>query len=101
MAARMSKRAEDLRMLQELLEDETELSENELEAFKDMLEKLEEVEARCLSDKQRVWVEKAHDRISPSCLNLYSSGKVKKGADVPLPEVLKNLPKTPPGRKPS
>ena len=34
----------------------------------------------------------------PVALNLVSSGKVLRGRPVPTPEVLKHLPKKPPGR---
>jgi hypothetical protein len=50
---------------------------------------------RVLSTKQRTWVEEAARRIVP-----VDSRDVPKGKPVEKPEVLKNLPLAPPGRKP-
>jgi hypothetical protein len=95
----MSKRADDLLMLEEVLDDD-ELSDDEREIFESMLESLNETTTRILSEKQRNMLLKVHDRSHPAYANLYSSGKVPEGNPVPTPPVLQNLPKFPPGRKP-
>lgn len=54
-----------------------------------------------LTDKQRAWAKGLLERYAggPSTYeNLWSSGKVPRGKDVPTPEVLRNLPLKPPGR---
>jgi hypothetical protein len=90
----MSHRETDLRMLRELLE--TKLTDYEREAFSDMLEGLEQYHQ--LSEKQRVWVAQAYEKIHPQYENLVSSGKVPRGREVETPAVLRTLPKRPPGR---
>jgi len=70
------------------------LSDEQREAFEDMLEKMGD---RGLTEKQRSWVKGVLDE--PEYENLVSSGKVPRGKDIPTPAVLQNLPKRPPTRK--
>lgn len=53
-----------------------------------------------LTSKQRAWAEReAGEGSDETYENLWSSGKVPRGREVPLPEVLKVLPKKPPPRR--
>lgn len=53
-----------------------------------------------LTDKQLAFVRQVlAEHEPPPCENLVSSGKVKRGAEVPLPPALQNLPKRPPHRR--
>lgn len=92
--------AKDLELLVAVL-DKDDLSDAVREAFEDMQHK---VDRFGLSSKQRAWARAilAGEKYEPEeeCLNLWSSGKVPKGKDVPTPLVLQNLPKKPPQRKP-
>jgi hypothetical protein len=90
----------DLDLITQVLEKD-DLSNSVRAAFEDMQFK---VDRYPLSKKQRAW---AHAILSgdkyeaeEECLNLWSSGKVPKGRDVPTPAVLLNLPKKPPMRRP-
>lgn len=73
-----------------------ELSEAEVHAFADMRAGLVDpggtVPSR-LSRKQRSWLEEVARRVLP-----VDAKEVPRGKEVDVPEVLKNLPKKPPGR---
>ena len=73
------------------------LTEEEREAFTDMHENVTS-RSLTLSSKQRKWIKTVLDRHEPEYKNLVSSGRVVRGKEVPLPLVLQNLPKRPPGR---
>jgi hypothetical protein len=70
-------------------------------AFRDMLSKLENGLPE-LSQRQREWVRGIFDRVfdDPQYENLFSKGNLCIGKPVETPEVLKHLPKFPPGRQP-
>jgi hypothetical protein len=92
--------SEDETMLRECLAarpDEDEERRFNARAFREMLER-----DFPLSDKQRTWVRNVYEKLFdvPQYENLISSGKAPRGREVPLPEVLKHLPKKPPGRQP-
>jgi hypothetical protein len=88
----------DAELLEAALERD-DLSPSARAAFDDMLAKLT---PRGLSPDQREWALAASrgERYAPKekYLNLYSSGQVPRGREVPTPEVLKRLPLKPPGR---
>jgi hypothetical protein len=91
--------ARDLDLLTSVLEKD-DLSDSVRAAFEDMQFK---VDRYPLSKKQRAWARAIldGDKYDPEpdeCQNLWSSGKVPKGNDVPTPAVLLNLPKKPPMR---
>ena len=91
--------AEDEKMLRGLLATCPDVDEEErfnARAFQDMLDR-----GYALSDKQRQWVRGVYEKIfdEPQCLNLWSSGRVPRGREVPTPAVLQNLPKRPPGAR--
>ncbi len=92
--------ARDLELLVAVL-DKDDLSDAVRSAFEDMQTKVDKYP---LSAKQRAWARAVlvGEKYEPEeeYLNLWSSGKVPKGRDVPTPEVLKNLPKKPPPRRP-
>jgi hypothetical protein len=92
--------ARDLDLISQVLEKD-DLSDAVRAAFEDMQFK---VDRYPLTKKQRDWAKAVltGDKYEPEeqCLNLWSSGKVPKGNDVPTPDVLKHLPKKPPMRRP-
>lgn len=106
-------RDNDRRMLRDALDLKT-LDEGAREAFKDMLDRLEETPTlqHDLTAKQRAWVLKVLD--VPTYSNDVSSGRVSRvlrhnhgelaecGAACPAwtPPTLRNLPKRPPTRTP-
>jgi hypothetical protein len=102
----------DLQILEELLEGhDEELTLWEREAFASMHKRLEEIaNMKCavkltpvLTEKQRLAVDSARARLGlivETSKNLYSRGLVPDGKHVPTPDVLKALPKKPPGRRP-
>jgi hypothetical protein len=96
----MTQRADDLRVLNELLNEHAEqLSEQETEAFASMRFDMTgySVGNRAeLTDRQRAWVRGVYERIVPQYANLVSRGLVPRGKEVPTPLVLQNLPKRPP-----
>lgn len=51
-----------------------------------------------LSTAQYEWVKRELDKHEPQYKNLFSSGNIPRGAEVPVPKALQNLPKRPPGR---
>lgn len=79
--------------------DEVEVRRVPEREFRDMRAKAEM--GRALSEKQREWVRGVHARLFDVTTyeNAWSGGKVPKGRDVKTPEVLKNLPLKPPGRR--
>lgn len=65
-------------MLGEILEDDR-LTEAEREAFSDMADRLRASPSRCLSEKQKDWVERRYEELglgAGTSKNLVSSGKV-------------------------
>lgn len=80
-------------------EEGSEYTNNALLAFEDMRDRIRDGKQRQLSEKQRSWV--LREAGLSDTLDLFSSGKVPRGREVPTPDVLKseNLPKRPPGRK--
>jgi hypothetical protein len=81
------------------------LYENAREAFEGMLEEMTtevspgRYKRFTLSEKQEAWVRRClgEEVVQPD--NRFSRGAIPRGRHVPTPEVLKNLPKFPPGRK--
>ena len=69
------------------------------EAFEDMAEALDQSPSLTLSERQRAWVTKTRRAHEPTYANLVSSGTVPRGAEVPPPPALQNLPKRPPHRR--
>jgi hypothetical protein len=96
----MGRRDEDLKMLDALLENEHELSEHETEAFTGMRRDLHTNDGGPrfyeLTDAQRAWAARAHERVVSTTLNLVSRGLVPRGREVAPAPVLKHLPTTPP-----
>jgi hypothetical protein len=99
-------RADDLSMLNELLNDHAdELTDVETEAFAGMrfdltayagLSSARGPGFHQLTDKQRDWVETVHQRLVTTYENLVSRGLIPRGREVPTPAILQNLPKRPP-----
>jgi hypothetical protein len=77
-----------------ILIDSDDISEREEEAFKEMQEALARGRLSRLTFSQRAWVQDALKRVVP-----LDSTLVPRGKPVVTPEVLRNLPKRPPGRK--
>lgn len=103
MRASNERRENDLRMLQALLDAGPEhFGAGEYGAFDSMLGRLQNGQ-NTLTPKQREWVTKATIRLGldepEPAENLVSRGLVPRGNEVPVPEVLKNLPLKPPGRR--
>jgi hypothetical protein len=65
----------------------------EFQAFVAMSAAIREGLRRGLSERQRAWVEEAARKVLP-----YDLKDVPVGKPVPVPAVLQNLPKKPPGR---
>lgn len=85
-------------MLVEILESD-EITDAERTAFTDMMATLESGKYNSLSTKQADWVRSVHTRLNlDEPEKLVSRGEIPRGKEVPTPEVLKNLPKRPPGR---
>lgn len=100
-------RAEDIRMLREVLDaavdfddDRAESFQSTSKAFADMLSRLQDG-GRDLTDKQRAWLRGVHENVVGEVHyeNAWSAGKVPRGREVETPEVLKHLPLRPPTRK--
>ena len=76
-----------------------------LSVFADILDRMENGKQQTLSDKQRVYMEGVFLRHckGETYENAWSAGKVERGKEVELPTVLRpeNLPKFPPGRRPT
>jgi len=102
----MSRREEDLKMLNTLLNDEhaPELTVREVEAFADMRFSLIAYKGisygsvfQELTEKQRDWVRTVYAlRVGEESLNLVSRGLVPRGKEVAPAPVLRNLPMKPP-----
>lgn len=77
------------------------ISDSEEKAFSSMKAGLESGKWSRLTEKQRAWAKGVLERASgePEYLNLASSGKLCRGREVETPEVLKNLPKSPPRKR--
>jgi len=103
-------RAYHLSLLKRALELET-LNEETREAFEDMLSKLTQEmyvafqetkliwEQYQLYPKQLAWVLRALGEEEPEPDTRFTSGDIPRGREVATPDVLKNLPKSPPGRR--
>lgn len=90
----------DEELLRRLVADER-LTEVELDAFGGMQKRLPRY--RVLTQDQRKWADDVARRLeldADDVENLFSSGKIKIGREVALPEVLKSLPKRPPRKVP-
>jgi hypothetical protein len=105
----MSRRAEDLKLLEKALTklregDDDEMPDYLLDARAAFAEMFSRIRGKFQSEptvKQRAWVADIADEVVYE--NLHSSGKVHDGlglSRVVTPEVLRNLPKKPPQRKP-
>lgn len=105
----MTARDEDLALLGELVDGHAgELTATESDAFEDMRLDLLAYGAvvdehsprgqRELTERQRAWARSVRERFAPTYQNLVSSGQVPRGREVPLPQVLRDLPKRPPTR---
>lgn len=103
-------RTDDLALLRALVAaplDETRehgLTEDERKSFREMVSRLEAPKSaftpgtgRVLTPKQRQWAEDVATRRGISWER--DNADVPVGAPVPTPEVLRNLPKAPPGRR--
>jgi len=71
-----------------------------LTTFGDMLDRMENGKLLTLTERQRAFVKGVHGRYykGEGYRNDWSAGRVEKGREVPLPEVLRVLPKKPPTR---
>jgi hypothetical protein len=74
-----------------------ELRPDESTAFSDMLDSLNDSQA-VLTKKQREWIMNVAERMGLSVVRLHAD-EVPRGKEVPMPEVLQNLPKSPPRRR--
>ncbi len=86
----------DATRLARLLADDR-LNEREREAFDEMAQR-----GRILTARQRTWVDDVYRRLeldADEAENLWSDGAVPVGRPVDVPEVLRVLPKRPPGRR--
>lgn len=90
----------DRQLLQALVAEEERLTEVESKAFESMLNYLRDP-FTALTPRQRQWADAVASRIEIDMPpeNLHSSGKVAIGKPVETPEILRNLPKRPPGRR--
>lgn len=89
----------DIEVLERIVDD-VDLREGEQDAFAEMLEGLREGRYASLTRKQREWAIEVSVRIGAvGYENLVSSGGVPIGRPVETPQVLRNLPMKPPGRK--
>ena len=106
----MSHRDDDLRMLDELLNNHAdEITGVEVEAFASMRFDLKAYHRNArpleqLTDKQRLWLTSVHERIAPQYANLMSRGLVPRGCEVAsmvgaLPKRPPPMPKEPAGPK--
>ena len=97
----MSVRGEQIDKLTRALEHEG-LRLEVREAFTEMLVQVkgDAFRFKMLTAKQYAWVIRELEHLEPSYENLFSSGKVPRGAEVPTPKALQFLPKRPPGAKP-
>ncbi len=93
----------DLQMLKFVSALGSKLSDNDMASFERMLDGLSSGKFTQLTERQRGWVEDVYRKhegdAEGGSLNLVSRGLVTRGEEVPLPDVLKNLPKKPPGRR--
>ena len=71
-----------------------------LSTFSDILDGMESARIQTLTERQRGFLKGVHARYckGESYENSWSAGRVERGRDVPLPEVLRVLPKKPPTR---
>ena len=74
----MSQRANDLKMLDELLDEHLdELTTRQMEAFSDMRLGLRTYPTGNLNDKQREWLTNVHRQIIPQYENMVSQGLIQ------------------------
>lgn len=73
------------------------LTERQTEAFAEMRDHVDA--GRRLSPAQRAWIRSVIKANEPTYKNEFSAGLVPRGADVPTPPALQNLPKKPPHRR--
>lgn len=96
-------RASDLDLLDRLLD--AHLPDYERDAFEKMKRELDSyglpgVGYATLSEPRRGWCNEVATRVGAiGYVNLASSGELVRGREVATPEVLRNLPKKPPGRR--
>jgi hypothetical protein len=76
-----------------------ELKEHERDLFTVWLTELRDGVRNRLSMRQRVWANDVLDRSDERAANLVSRGLVPRGREVAVPEVLRVLPKRPPGQR--
>lgn len=84
----------------EYVDSESNLYDNERDAFEDMRQKLND--GRPLSEKQRAWVRRAAERLSVPIAEYTGEvlkAEVPRGKDVEPAPVLRTLPLAPPGKK--
>lgn len=75
------------------------ISAKQRDAFAEMADALAGAPSLTLSERQRAWVTSTLRSHEPTYENLVSEGKVPRGAEVPPPPALQNLPKRPPHRR--
>ncbi len=101
-------RKQDLHMLEFLIENGEDISKNELIAVQDIFDRLQVQGPKdVLTKSQRGMVMALCRKVEPSGAGWDEDGEspaernknVPKGNHVPLPAVLQNLPKKPPGRR--
>jgi hypothetical protein len=94
---------QDRALLQAAIDETPERSIEQSEAFGDMLEQIGD--RATLSDRQRCWAERVSGVVAVrygewnTTQVMWQARPIPRGAEVPLPEVLRNLPKKPPGRR--
>ena len=96
----MSARQEHLDLLRKALafDDLSVLSRTAFEGFVDDLTAETPPKYATLSEKKLAWVTREVEAREPVYQNLFSTGKVPRGNEVPVPKALQYLPKRPPGR---
>lgn len=104
----MTQRDADLQLLRELLDEHAgELTVTEVEAFADMRFDLQAYGGlgpespsgrrfQQLTGDQRAWAARVHERVVGVPSTRLTAGEIPRGREVPLPAVLRNLPKRPP-----
>jgi len=92
-------REKDLTLLSTVLGVRDELEEDVVKAAEDMQEALLRGVSFVLSTAQRGWMEHICNKLGVVPTAPPRFGSVPRGKEVPLLDVLKNLPKAPPGRR--
>lgn len=75
------------------------ITEKEKEAFEEMRTQVESGKYMGITERQEQWVRRVLAEHKPTYTNDWSAGRVPRGAEVPTPKALQNLPKFPPGRR--